>query len=1012
MKKPLFFLLIFPLLVFSQTHPIYSVDEFEKVSTEGNIKAPFINALEEDSSGFLWLGGTSGLKRFDGDRFTKIPLITNTGRELSKCIRQLLAINKDTLLVATTYGLGIVNTKTLDINALFFNSTDTSYFLEDNFIRWIVKGKEGTLWIFTRTAVHLLDHQLKPLGKVQLDKHPNVIYAHPISPICFPINKYELHINALNFDRTNNRKKWFKININTKTILPAKIPFVNNFNVGGSTQISQDKFILGGNTDGKKSMFFYYFNPTTNNFKKILKYDSSDKVVLNGRFPKQIKKQSGIAFFRYKTGYFFDTISKKIAEEYRNFIPYTRFKKMKNGVVYAGNTEGLFRLNKRSSSFSTIPVYDSLFKKIKFNDYITDFLKHKEKLYIATHGKDLFVYDIKQKKIEHILITGKEGSADMLWNIRLLDKKTIWIGTQNGLFLHNIITKKNKRWKHKNLPDAIHNYPITTQFIDSKGILWMGLGFGNGILAFNAKKNTIKHYLYDKNKFPLRSVLGITEDKNKNLWMGYSSGGGLIRWNRATDSFTKIRIDKNSHIYSDQIDDLLIDHHNKLWIATRQGLYVYTIENNSFEEITRDKGMADNYINKLYQDKNNNIWMATMTGLSVLQYKTKRVWNFTQKDGIPGLECGVIKPWNKEGDTLFIGSRNGFCLLNINTIIPVDKTLQCYIEPLRINNKIIHTSLDKQLELNYKQNNIKVNFGTINHEEGGGNRYYYRLNKINNAWIELKNKGELILSGLGPNSYNLQLKVCVNGANCIESKPINFVIKEPFWKSIWFLLTLLFTAVALTAIFYKIRIFNLHRIEKLRRQISTDLHDDVGASISSVRILTDFLTNKEEGSKSSKHQIIHTIKEQTSHISEVLEEIVWNINPKNDRLANIINRMQQFANETLENSDILLEWQVHIHQYNKLINANKRKELYLFFKEAIHNIAKHAQCKHSWITIKTVPQRIEIMIKDDGIGFNSENTYYSNGLESMKNRAKNLDASLKINSSIGKGTTIVLICPL
>ena len=1009
MKKiyciPIFFFLCF--LVEAQNHSIFDVRQFQKIQIDQYSNLQFVNVLEEDNQGFLWLGGTSGLKRFDGDRTTSIPLVAKNGRRLGAGIRQLLSINKDSILVATSFGLGVVNTKTLDFDGLFFESNEKGYFLEDNFVRWVIIGKEDTFWVFTKTAVHLLNSKLATIATVSLEKHPNITHAHLVSPICFPLSKFQLVINGLNFSRTNDRNLWFNINMKEETILPTTSILCEDIHIASNTQVTQDKSIVIGTPKPNGSQSFYYCNIKSNRCTLLMEYDDSEKVSIKRRqTSKKNESQYGLAFTRFKTGYFFDASSNTITEEYRNFRPYTRFLKMKNGVVYAANPEGLFRLNQQSNSFSVVSICDSLFNKNGFNDNVTDFLKKGKSIYIATHGKGLYRYDTLQKHIERIIVNGSRGS-DMVWNIRLHNDSIIWIGTQNGLFIHNTVDKKDLRWKHDDLPYAIQHSPITTQFTDSKGILWIGLGFGNGVVAYDLKADTLKHYLYDKNKFPLRGVLGITEDHSGNLWMGYSSGGGLIRWDRQTDSFKKIEIDKNSGINSDLIYDLLVDHRDNIWIGTRLGLFVYSIKKNSFEEISKDSGLGNIFVNKLYQDTNKNIWMATTAGISILEYETRRIWSFSQKDGLPGAEAERIKAWNKTKDTLFIGATNGFCLVNINTILPKERKLKFYVEPLHIGKEIFDANAYDVIKLNYQQNNITVNFGVINHAEGGMNRYFYKLDKINDAWVELKSKGELLLLGLGANSYKLQLKVCVNGSNYIEAKPIYFIIKPPFWKSIWFFLMLIFSALALTIVFYRVKIFNMKRMEKMRMQISSDLHDDVGASISSVRILTDFLSGDEE-EKGAKMTIIESIKEQSEYISEVLEEIVWNINPKNDKLGNIINRMQQYTNETLENAGIILEWQVSIHQYDKLIKADKRKELYLFFKEALNNIIKHAKCKQVWITIKSDSRHIYFMIKDDGIGYEINKEYKTNGLITMKGRAHKLHAKLIINSTLNKGTTIVL----
>jgi ligand-binding sensor domain-containing protein len=960
--------------------------------------------MDEDDDGYLWVAEQTGLYRFDGDRFTAINLPENLGNP----IRQLSKINSDTMLVATTIGLGIVNTKNFKVDTRFFTSASNEYFLEDNFIRWVIKGTDKTYWVFTRTAVHLLDKDLNIVGSIQLEKHPDIIDANPARPICFPVDENKLLLKSFP-NNIDEKDSWQLIDIKNGTMTVFQMPELEQIQIGSSFQINSNEIIFVSRSGLVNPQAFYSYNFSERELEKLMEYDDSDAPVF--QLSKQLNSAAkGMNFSRFKKGFFYDVELKIIIEEYRNFRPYSKYHKMINGVVYVGNEEGLFRLTPTTITIEKPVLFTEFFKEENFNDQVVDFLKQEKKLYIATHGRHIFSYDSLIGKFENIRLD-KPASSRLIWNLRHQGRDSVWIGTQTGLYRYNPLNKKVSRWERSDLPEAINKAPITVQYIDSKGILWIGMGSGNGVLSYNPNNDSVIHYLYNKNKFPLRTTNDIAEDAEANLWMGYENGGGLIKWDRKTNVFSKIKIDEQSEFSNDRIRCLLTDHNNMLWIGTRYGLFRYDISKGTFEKYSVKDGLADDFINTLYQDNSHRIWIGTTNGLSILDYDTQKFLNMNQNQGIPGREISSIKEWDSQGNRLFIGATNGFCIINIKDLLIDSRNYNLYVEPLIVNGISTNLDIDKDIKLNYKQNSIGVNFGIVNHSEGSRNTYYYKVPEIDSSWIELKTKGELRLTGMGAGTYSLNLRTCINGSNCFERFPIVLTIRPPFWKTIWFVLLVILLSVFLTRVFYNLRIRNLKRIEKMRSQISMDLHDDIGSSISSVRILSDILAN-ENPSLQKNEGIITAIKEQSSHIGEVLEEIIWNVNPKNDLLENVILRMQQYANEVLENAGVAIKWHLEIQQKETVIEAEKRKELYLFFKEAVNNIVKHSQCKTVWITISAEAKFLSIQLKDDGVGFDSSKNYPSNGLISMKDRAEKLGATISIESIQNEGTKISFVTPL
>jgi signal transduction histidine kinase len=213
-------------------------------------------------------------------------------------------------------------------------------------------------------------------------------------------------------------------------------------------------------------------------------------------------------------------------------------------------------------------------------------------------------------------------------------------------------------------------------------------------------------------------------------------------------------------------------------------------------------------------------------------------------------------------------------------------------------------------------------------------------------------------------------------------------------------------------------IFNRYRLKRelneqvLRNQISSDLHDEIGSTLSSIDINSRIALLKADDKEvvSSQLQKIH---QNTQAIMDNLSQIVWSINPKNDSLEKLIFRMKDFAAEILEPLGI----QYAFHQGNIPsdfhLNPLTRKNIYLIFKESVNNCAKYSEAREVTISLEVKNNLLFIEISDDGKGFDyQKNIDKSNGLQNMNNRAKQMQGKLKIITEPAKGTKIKLEAPV
>jgi len=196
----------------------------------------------------------------------------------------------------------------------------------------------------------------------------------------------------------------------------------------------------------------------------------------------------------------------------------------------------------------------------------------------------------------------------------------------------------------------------------------------------------------------------------------------------------------------------------------------------------------------------------------------------------------------------------------------------------------------------------------------------------------------------------------------------------------------------------------LRHLQNVRNSIADDLHDDIGSTLSSISIMSELAKQKLPHAL----PLLSSIGESTIAIQENMSDIIWTIKSEYDRFENVLQRMNQFASEILDAKNIELDFAADASVAASRLTMKQRKNIYLFFKEAINNAAKYSSAKKVSVCIAQSDHHIEMNIKDDGKGFDTAAMSDGNGMNNLKKRAAELNAHYKIISHINKGTVVQL----
>lgn len=198
-------------------------------------------------------------------------------------------------------------------------------------------------------------------------------------------------------------------------------------------------------------------------------------------------------------------------------------------------------------------------------------------------------------------------------------------------------------------------------------------------------------------------------------------------------------------------------------------------------------------------------------------------------------------------------------------------------------------------------------------------------------------------------------------------------------------------------------------LEKMRQDISRDLHDDIGSALSSIHIMSTLAMQEQ---RDSVH--LQRIASTSRHILETMSDIVWSINPNHDSLEQLLFKMKEFAGEILDAKNMAYSFEEKMEGESKhlLLNATVRRNIFLVFKEAVNNAAKYSEGNNLKIAAWIEGKNLNFKIEDDGKGFVRGSIKTGNGLKNMEARANELSAVFRQESSPGNGTKVFLSVPI
>ncbi|HYC27809.1 MAG TPA: histidine kinase, partial [Chitinophagaceae bacterium] len=319
----------------------------------------------------------------------------------------------------------------------------------------------------------------------------------------------------------------------------------------------------------------------------------------------------------------------------------------------------------------------------------------------------------------------------------------------------------------------------------------------------------------------------------------------------------------------------------------------------------------------------------------------------------------------------------------------------------------------------YKKNDVFFQWAVPTFIDEKQTLFSYKLQ--GNDWSEPSHEAAVRFVNLSPGKYTLRIKaIFPNGLYAGTTASYSFEILAPWWQQWWFRILAMLAACAVIVLLVRgyvrrklerQRIFleKQQAIEKERSRIASDMHDDLGAGLSTIRFLSEKVKRNATGDV-AKHEI-EKIAGISVELVENMNEIIWAMNEKNDTLEDLLFYTRSYAKEYCEDNHLQCVVDFPEQVPAVFVSGELRRNVFLTVKESLHNIVKYANATQVDIRI-SAGDRLTVIIRDNGKGFsiNPENISGGNGLKNMRKRIESIGGSFFVMN--GSGVTITMQAPL
>ncbi len=968
--KPLFFLLLWvcPAAALDPARPLSRFGH-EVWSTENGLPQNTVRAVTQASDGFIWIATEEGLARFDGFSFTVFDK-QNIPEFKSNDVRAILEDRHGILWIGTVDGL-------VQLQKGKFNAFELPGGSAFNKIASIYEDHAGSLWVATSA------------GLIRITEGSLTTFA---SPDGLPMNSVFEDQQGTLWVGTSAGASQFKEGRFNNFSLPVEVA---NRGVSSIVQDKDGRLWFGtptGLTSFDRGRFQTYTirDGLPNDRIVFLRLDAAGTLWCG--------TAGGLA--RYKDGHFalFDAADGLAAGNILSVF------EDREGSVWIGTESGGLHLIK-DEKFTTYTKKDGLAADLVKSIYED----RKGNIWIGTNGAGLSLF----KDGTFTNYTTKDGlSSDVVLALYGDDDGSLWVGTPDGLD-----RLKDGKFTAYTTAEGLSNDFVRSIYADHHGSLWVGTR--RGLNRFRDGRFKI----YTTTDGLSNDFVGtIYEDSAGSLWIGTLGGLSKFKDETFTTYTTK------DGLSSEVVLSLYEDRDRILWIGTNGG-GLNRLQDGKFTAYTTKNGLVDDVVYRILEDGTGNLWLSSNNG--IFRVKKKELDDFANgrlraltpivygtADGMITRECsggGHPSAWKSNDGKLWFSTVKGVAMIDPDKIKINEQPPPVALEQVRIDDQVVDAS--QKIELPPGKTRFEFSYAGLSFIAPQKVRFRYKLEGFDKDWVEGGTRRIAYYTNLPPGDYKFRVIASNNdGVWNQTGASIALYLKPHFYQTYWFY----FVCLLLMALFvWQIYRLRLRQVESRfgavlaeRNRIAREIHDNLAQEMLGVSVQLELVTRLMAVSteKATTHLDRARILVRNS-IAEA-RRYVWDLRSQALERNDLPTALNETARRVTAESSV--EAQVQVSGTFRPLEPSIEENLLRIGQEAINNAVKHAQADHILINLSFDVKNVQLSIRDDGQGFDTQTQNFDGrfGLVGMRERAEQIGGKLSIRSENGSGTEVIVDVPI
>jgi signal transduction histidine kinase/ligand-binding sensor domain-containing protein len=1044
--------------------------KFTRISIEDGLSQSSVEAIFQDSKGYMWFGTSDGLNRFDGHNFTVYRYKLNDDNSLTSNYVDSIVEDEDGMLwIGTSKGLNKLDPATSKIERYTYNSTksDDKKGLSHYNIWTIMIDRNGDKWIGTEYGLNKYDKNTGSFTKYFSNKYlDNTLSDNFVTSLCED-NDGLIWVgtrNGLNiYNPKTNKFTVFMNNTNDENSISDSC--INKIYKDSKGDIWVATNQGGLNKYNKENHNFIRY--THNESDKSIPSNTVQAILEDSKGNFWIGTKGGLSQLNRETGEFTTYSNKFYDQQSLSDNNVLSIYEDRSGMIWIGTYRGINIIN----SNSNIKHYkNNPMDKNSINDNVISGITEDEDgvLWIGTKSGGLNSIDRKTGQVNHYLNDVKNEnslSSNDVYGVTKDRDGELWIATSNGL---NRFNKKNNKFTryYSSGDNSLVDNNVRFIYQDRSGIIWIGTR--NGLCSYDKNLDKFQRYndIFKTNGINDFYISSIYEDSEGTLWLGCAIDGGLISFNRKNNTMISHKYDKsdNNTISFNSIKAITEDGLGNLWIATNHGLNKYNIKNKIFTRYTEENGLANNFVYGVLIDKENNPWASTNGGISKLNVTSNNFENYTVTDGLQSNEFNGYSYFKSEDGEMFFGGINGLNSFYPDKLIASNYMPKVVIENIKVFDKSI--PIDDSLSLKYNEKYFSLEFFLPDFRNTNKTKYEYMLEGVDKDWISSDGRNYASYTNIKDGQYSF--KVRARNSNGVWSVPtvVKIKVETPPWRTWW---AYCFYYVILLIIIYlvwnHVRILeNLvkQRTNQLNKKLeenkklysklikhekyknnyfvnlSHELRTPLNVIISTVQLLTSLNNEKIAISKENLNKYIDIINRNSKSLLKIINNLIdtskieagsYKINPKPVDIVYVVEEAVISMKDFIESNG--LEFIIDTNTEEKIIECDD-VEIERCIINLLSNAVKFTPKGGTiYVNIYDKENWVEIMVKDTGIGIpeeqqeiifnrfgqadNNVSTKYQGsgiGLTLVKSLVEIHGGSIKVNSKLNEGSEFIITLPV